>query len=501
MYNSEFEKQVQQKMEGLKMPPSDKLWGRIENELPKKSRRKKIVLLLLLLLGGCGLVWMLSQVYNRQPDSLSKSEKIQRADNADRSKDIAAVQHQADEKDSAGQISNAQKYETAQVLSGNEKKPALTATGTDKPVDVSVTKAGENAMKQINVKATPGLRRVTDPSSADSNNTKDDMVISKPLQKLAVVTKSRTRITATQQLPINDDLTLPNAAGTLTAAEPFMAHTLQHQAAAMNKNLLPRKKTAETDAGVPVVAKSDNKTGKKKWEYGITLAGGLSRQTSNPFTANNISPSAFGVTGMTADSFTRRKALIATKPAAAFEAGFYLLNLGAKKWSIQTGLHYSYMSYKRAVGKRVDSVRQYYFLNNPVTLNNFYQTGSERNYINKVHLLQLPLELQYSPGRKNNWRIFGGVTAGFLLQSNALVFVNSPEGYVPGNQVIKVTGKGAFNKFTVSLHTGIGFYHHTGLPFSAGLRLSYGAIPFTKKYIGNQHLLSSVLFVNIPLKK
>jgi Outer membrane protein beta-barrel domain len=500
MYNSEFEKQVQEKMEGLKMTPSDNMWDRIENDLPGKPRCKKPVLLLLLLLGGCGLVWMLSQVNNSQADRLSASEKIQKADSVNKSKNGGVVLQEPDKKDRTGKLSNAQKADTSKLYPFSEQKPVLTATDAEKTGQENNIGNDRNTVKQVNAKPIPGSQRVIKSTATGIADTNDEPAGSKTQPGYLVSKKARTKITVMQQ-PMNDEISMPSDDEILSPSEPFTASLIHNQPASMNKNLLPRKWLAEPIAAAASFAKPVNKKGRGKWEYGIMLAGGLSRQTSNPFTANNNSPSAFGVTGITADSFTRRKALIATKPSVAFEAGFYILNRGAKKWSIQTGLHYSYMSYKRAVGKKVDSVRQSYFLNNPVTLNNFYQTGSERNYINKVHLLQLPFEVQYSPGRKNNWRILGGIAAGFLLQSNALVFVNNPEGYVPGNEVIKVTGKGAFNKFTVSLHTGIGFYHQKGLPFSAGLRLNYGAIPFTKKYISNQHLLSSVLFVNIPLKK
>ena len=47
MQNSEFEKNIQQKMEELKLAPADAVWQKVEAELPKEKKRRWIVFLLL----------------------------------------------------------------------------------------------------------------------------------------------------------------------------------------------------------------------------------------------------------------------------------------------------------------------------------------------------------------------------------------------------------------------------------------------------------------------
>jgi Outer membrane protein beta-barrel domain len=504
MYNSEFEKQVQEKMEGLKMTPSDNLWNRIESELPGKSRRRnKIALLLLLLLGGCGLVWMMSQVYHKQPGSLPASEKIQQVDSAGNSNNIITAQQQTDKKDSSSQLNNTQKNDAAQLYSDN-KKTGLTASGTEKPVGVNMMKAGDNTATQINTKSTPGLRRLTGTLSADINDTKDDVVGSKPLQKRAVVNKLSTKITVVQQPAINEESTLPAAAGTLTAAEPFTANTIHGQSAAINKILRPRKKLAEPIAAVSSFAKSDNGIAKKKWQFGFTLSGGLSKQVSNPlyFSSNGGQAALFGIGGPLPTADSSGNGQVNATSSKAFSAGFYMHRPVNKRWSIQAGLSYSYLSYKSVVGQRIDSTARYYvngiglYSDNyfqPVSFINVSQVYLTQNYVNRVHLLQLPFEAQYNFGKKRQWSILGGVTAAYLLGSNALVYKPSPPAYISSSE--------AYNKLLLSMHTGISYTNNKGYPFSAGIRFSYGANSFVKKSINNQHLVSSQLFLNIPFKK
>ena len=60
---NEFEKQVQQKMEELKLVPSTPVWENVEKQIRKKRERKRFLFFLLpvMLLAGAGILWMLEQ--------------------------------------------------------------------------------------------------------------------------------------------------------------------------------------------------------------------------------------------------------------------------------------------------------------------------------------------------------------------------------------------------------------------------------------------------------
>jgi hypothetical protein len=72
MQNSEFEKQVQNKMEQLLLQPNDALWSRVEAQLPKekKPRRWLILLIFCTVLIGSGII--MYNLYN----SSNKNELV-----------------------------------------------------------------------------------------------------------------------------------------------------------------------------------------------------------------------------------------------------------------------------------------------------------------------------------------------------------------------------------------------------------------------------------------
>ena len=60
MLNSDFEKQMQQKMEELRFTPDDAVWEKVEAGLPKKKKNRRFVFFILPLLAlfcGSVLLW------------------------------------------------------------------------------------------------------------------------------------------------------------------------------------------------------------------------------------------------------------------------------------------------------------------------------------------------------------------------------------------------------------------------------------------------------------
>jgi Outer membrane protein beta-barrel domain len=506
MYNSEFEKQVQEKMEGLKMAPSDELWSRIEKELPVKPRRKKYVLLLLLLLAGSILVWVLSSVYNKQEGDITQSGKTQRADDNTNSKDASAPQ-QAEKNDSTSGLNNLPNAGPVQPVSNNDGKPAAPTNGTDKPLTVNIDDAdGKNITKQINTKVTPDATRPVKPLAEGISNDVNANLADGKRPKRKSTGKIRTTISTEAGSVTNNESMPPLIEQALAPAAPFTAHTIRVQAAVLNTSLLPGKEITVLPAVVSTAAKSYTKASKSKWEYGINVSAGLSTQVTNPFyfgtSERNVFSQAGGGGPMPSALDSSSRGSSNARSSIAFEAGFYIRRPVNKRWTIQTGLSYAYFSYTSRVGQRVDSAARYYvngvqmFADNyfrPVSFTNNMVGNAEQNYTNRVHLLQIPFEAQLSLGKKKQWALIGGLSAGYLLGSNALVYRYDLPAYFTTSQV--------FNKLMLSLHTGIGYTNRVGYPFSVGLRFSYGASTFVKKSINDQHLVSSQLFIGIPLKK
>jgi Outer membrane protein beta-barrel domain len=501
MYNSEFEKQVQQKMEELKMTPSDNLWDRIEKDLPSKPpHRNKAILLLLLLVCISGLTWMVNHFYNREINSIKKETVTGRTDTVSSAQKTTGTRLPAVNNDSLHQGNDMAKDATPQNAPQAIQPSSDAAPGSTQHQDNTAAALHQNQLKQKEKPLIAGTKKdltIADNSISTNKKTVDNGAQKKdrPAAGQSVKNKARAKVSVTQQGGTAEATMQPVADETLAAAVQYTAEGTRSKAADMNKDLRPGKKISTKEAALNALAKSDNKSSKKRWEYGITLSAGLGKQVSNLLaTGNNlfgaVSNNVVGPTAV-ADSF--RTGLSGAKPSAAFDAGFYLRRQLSKKWSIQTGLSYSFLSYKRAVGQQVDSGVVYIVNNQPVSATRYYRQSNVQDYVNRLHTLQIPFEVQYNIGKKGNWRILGGLSAGYLLGSNALVYKNNPPVYL--------TSKDAFNKLLLSMHTGISYQSQGRLPFSAGLRFSYSATSFVKKDINDQHLLSSVLFLNIPLKK
>jgi hypothetical protein len=65
------------------------------------------------------------------------------------------------------------------------------------------------------------------------------------------------------------------------------------------------------------------------------------------------------------------------------------------------------------------------------------------------------------------------------------------------------TSTEVFNKWLLSFNVGAGINlsQKTKFPFSIGYHFNYGIGSVTKKSFGKQHLVSSLLYLKIPLKK
>ena len=75
---NEFEKQVQQKMEELKLVPSDPVWQKVEMQIRKKKDRRRAILwipLIVLLAGG---LWIGIEQYPNNENRQSKIEHLKK---------------------------------------------------------------------------------------------------------------------------------------------------------------------------------------------------------------------------------------------------------------------------------------------------------------------------------------------------------------------------------------------------------------------------------------
>jgi hypothetical protein len=514
MYNSEFEKQVQEKMEEFRLSPSDNLWDRIETALPAKPRKRRYILLLaLLLLTGSGIVW-LNRGGNRPVNNtaVSTTDKKTVADGITQNNTIYNTSNTGTTPGSTKTYSPT--ADTAKDATLQNQPVVMQQQSVVPPAVTSPGNANNDIADNSRIKNHIVNSKEVNNSIASKQNHKrttkillsvNSAVIQGDGDKKSVISNAKTgrkkagraNITITQQ---NDVVANEPIAGMQSAA----AEKLPINIAEMNRNLWPQKKITVDSTVVSNTAKADAKSGKRNWQYGLTLSGGLGKQAENPLGfitgAGNLFVQGLGGNPSTADSFYT--SVKKSRSSKAFSAGVYMQRQVNKRWNIQLGLSYAYQSHITTTGVRVDSVASYFINGVSLETQNYFQlaytnrfsgTGFTQDYINRVHILQVPFEAQYSLGRKRSWNLLGGISAGYLLSSNALVFRGSPPSYLYSNN--------AYNRLLFSLHSGISYHNSKGYPFSTGVRMGYGINSFIKKEVNNQHLVSTQLFFNIPFKK
>jgi hypothetical protein len=506
MLSSDFEKEVQHKLEELRFTPPDVVWDNIEASLPGKNRRRLVFYLLLLgLLAGAG-VWYYIQNGKQQsnknapPAVAEKSmEKeagttVQRPGN-ETSQTTNPVQASAVTPRDAG--GNARKASTqtktntrnpgsaisgistmdTKIPGGNgdvkkqsSKAPLVTQQAEDKSV---YAKTNNDSKPLISGGEQEAIRKDGAKDIADENNLQSSKLAGAEIETAAVMNEGK------NANEINDN-SKPPAAGEKTM--PGNAIPQEDKAA-----IIP---TAADKAATPLI------TNKKKpgWEFGLNAGGGVSNvkmglfeksmYASDPQTSNGSTGggAAYGTTQDPSRGF-------------AYAAGFYAEKAFSKRWRFYTGLQYQYASNKILVGSKVDSAISLDFSSDKLESSAFYRGGASTSYTNKYHLLQVPVLVNYRlvPG----WPLFleAGGSAAWLAGTNGLQYHAARNAYI--------TSMDAFNRWLVSGNLGAGFRlaQKTNHPVNLGYRFSYTATSITKEAFGKQHLSTSLLYLDIRLNK
>jgi hypothetical protein len=482
MQNSEFEKKVQQKIEELKLTPADVVWEKVEAELPKEKKRPWIVFLLLFAgLAAGSLIFM-----NQYKD---KDKKIV-TDN------IAAKKNVLESSVAPNSID-----------SNKEKSPNKTIVLSKNEV---MTNMPEDNSKQ-NFKSASLKIKIKQGNVLDLSSTPETDLITKNKNRLKI--KGKTNVSIKNQAPasLTEEIILNKPAdseGSTIVKKIIDADTASLLNNKLNDEIeLPVIKKTDLDA-IPESKKdtalptsSSKKTGEKKnnlkWLYWVNAAAGISTVKNSLFSDGPVFLDAFA----NAISLPPPNPQVRVQPAnpsksGAFSFGLYAQKIITDKWKFTTGLNYLYQSNIIKIGNRVDSMTNYnYDVNKNIAAEYYYKTGNNASYKNKVHLIEIPLLFHYKFFKKSSLFIEAGPSLAFLIQSNALVYNSNSAAYF--------TDRAIFNKLLLSFNTGAGIdlAQKTKLPFSIGYHFNYGISSVTKKSFGKQHLVSSLVYLKIPIKK
>jgi hypothetical protein len=440
MEQNNFEKNVQHKLDELKIPPSDSVWANVEKQIRKKEKDKKFILLFLL-----SIIFLLSASYWLMNSS---KNNVQNHKMSQFKKDSKAINNQ----DSS--------FAKPEIASGNLANIDSTSVSSGKTKNFKPNSQNKIVEKR---KINPGMSddltsKPNQDFSKQRNNQHFPIALSKLIRKTTnaeIENKNESENIANNfQNHINTDSFLINLKSGKTI-----------QKLITKNNTSPKKDSAKKPG--------------KRWDFGVTISAGTSLLGSNilersyPAMDLNAGLPSGGISNGGGSSYYYNPSPI--KNSTAFMAGVLTRKDISAKTKISVGISYKYYSFTNKVGKKIDSIlmpSQYY------SANNFNNAANRSNtYRNNFHYLEIPVSVNIQINKNQKLPVFwnAGIDFSELLSSNALQFKSNPGVYYSDNSI--------FNKTQIGLHTGLSFtlFSQQKMPVAFGPYIYYSATSISDK--------------------
>ncbi len=492
MQENKFEKGVQQQMEEFRIRPSEAVWQKVEEALRKKKKRRVVFFIFLLaglsLLGYSGYFLFNN---NTKPNLVQQTTSPQENDKPIKNNELLPGKE-----NSIGKASPSKKENQ---LSLGEKKNITTEEKIISTENNDFVLNDKEAVKEKNlVLKREGRKDIkktvskTAPVEIISKDNANDIAVVKKNSLQAREKPSLQKINS--EMPVIDKEDIP---------QPVVADknlVKDKRLPVPEENIQTKKDSIAEEIAVnneEVPAKTKKKKQAAKINWGIDLSVGISGNREdvwgNLFSFSNMQKSITAdYMSAPATNFNNVSPGIVYSPSTiqsgpAFRAGLVAELKVSPKSSISSGLRYAYFSNTIQVGTRNTSVALSNTALRSGRINSFYRGFPQKDYTNRYHFIQLPLQyqLQLNKGVKLpvSWNI--GASAGYLFATNGLVYDAMAGGvYYRNND--------AFNKIHFNLNTGFSFRfgNKNKIQWSLGPELSLGMSKLMKEdYTTKQYLL------------
>lgn len=414
MEENKFEKQVQQKLDELKINPSDSVWENVNTRIAKRKKRKEIILIFFLLFittltGG---YWFLNSDLS---DSKSKEAINTNIEKQIEGQEVENKNNVSEGKTVTGHLATDQK-KTLNNFSKKVKGDNKNFTDSHQPIN-------ENAKRKLFKKKTKGNLVAIVASSE---------VVTMP------VDKEGNDSVAAPQPNIENNIDNPN--DKILSDVKIDSNNTEKDIAGIGDSIIESKNRKDTLAKNIVTKKFVNAPSKSKWQVGIFIAGGISH-VGNQFLALGNPPSA-DYSQSPANNGSTGGAVIPSPPhirnSVGYVLGIFLEKNVSKKTKVSFGVNYKEFNTSNLVGQKNDTTGRVYY--------DYYSRNSNvrKHYNNNFKFIELPLSLKVQLGDNKNFPVFwsGGITLSQLVKSNALQFDASSGIYYKDNSLLSKTHLG-----------------------------------------------------------
>ena len=432
MPENDFEKQVQQLFNELRLKPSAEVWPKVSSRIRKEKGRKKAFIwipLALLLLGAGGYLLMQLNGSGAARDGFTKStittSPAAGSETLDAGSDTGGSG--SDSRASNGPQHSVKPPVNIQA-SGNIQHQATPAV----PLPVPDRSGKPTAVAE-------GKRSPVYPVHGNTN------------------TEKETAFTGTEEI---------GHPGNTVPVTPLLS-AVQQSVDATSAWSLPGIEAGKILHDVPGNTGTPVKLAKKKvWEWGISggagvvsvseglsgLLGGNSTQKSNlnampntPNTTNNIG----FLTGQSSLVAALPPPASPVKRRLAWQAGGFVKWKMTSRLAVTGGLQYSYYSTGRVVGNDINNYRL--TLNN--TLNDanasyagYYPGGQSIYYVNRYHFVEIPagLQWQFNKSVALPLQLNGGLSLSWLANTTAVHYHTQTGSYYKDRALFNTVQAGAY---------------------------------------------------------
>lgn len=505
MPESEFDKQVQQEMEGLRIRPSAVVWENVEKELRRKKRRRFIVAFWMI--AGIALLGSTTYLLTRNndttltatsaqtgtpPGTRSTQPTVAKGIQPPAQDPVKSVSTQTDttatrQQNSTGGDQPAALSENAPEKSNTVAK-APASKDDDKKVAVGSGKPAANQHGHIHINVSAKNKKAGSSGKKTSSETTDPAVAKGKIKRVGKVSGDNTPVTPALQTEAQNPV---NTAGDIVANGKEFQNTITQatpvadSAQSASDSVIAIIKD-DNDNGVPV--KTPQKKEAKKIKWSLDLAVGGSGPVSRPFLVGDnhagmaydnvqyapvqggglwqpVNPpaNAFGPV------YSPRSDI---NPGLSYRAGVLVDLPVSARVSFSSGLQYHYQSNNIRIGNYVNTQLVFNnFASQQVRANGVYQGVQMKTFTNKYHYVQIPLLLNWQMNKSKKLPLIlnTGFSAGYLASTNALTY-DTLQGGTYYHE------KNAFKRFQFSFTTGVSFRFGStrALQWSIGPEASMG---------------------------
>ena len=452
MPENEFEKEVQQKMDGLKLKPSAEVWQHVADVIIKRKTDRRVVafIFLALFLTVAGILIYTSHNENRghlankilpgKANAITtdnvKNLNPQTTNNIENSK--------LHRKDPVIDKANILQKNTGKTGIANHQKTAteLLSVKSASPIkerkiinenSVAVKNTIYSSTKKIQYKGKQQLSlKVTNGVAAD--DLKEIPVVNSSTEQTIVSTTDSSE----NATGIKDIVMRPVIKNTIDSSES-VSHITTLVIEENNKKNIIQKKSKQ-------IKQNNN------WQLGFNFSLGVTT-TQNGYlgvigAGNSDASKAYNSADQVTSSPNNGQASYTVyhpskiNPGAGITAGIFMQKSISSKTIIVLGLNYKTYSSVMMVGYKVDSVL---YGSNNATLNSaeriFYRSGVDRKYKNHFHFIELPLAVHIKLTNKSKPAIYlnAGIAIAQLIGSNALQFDTASGKYYRNNNMLNKT--------------------------------------------------------------